>query len=470
MFGNGILLGIEQRVVSTGMDDRLWQSVLGEIELGVSRASFATWFKNTALIKHEADEITVGVPNIFAKQQLESKFTPLIKEILEKNGVNAKSISYTIHNNPATVRSAKRDPKEATLSIQSAKAQKTATKAPDRTKLGLNDKYTFSTFIVGSSNELAYAACQAIVSSPGTKYNPLFIYGGVGLGKTHLIQAVGNAILKKQPAAKIACISSETFINEFLQYIRFKKKGFADRYRAVDVLIVDDMQFIAGKEKTQEEFFHTFNALHQANKQIIISSDKPPKSIPTLTERLRSRFEWGMTVDIQPPDFETRCAILQAKANSQGVEVPTETVEYLATHVQTNIRELEGALNQLLAYCEMRGLEPDTETAIALLSNARMRPKHVNAKQIVERTASHFQIDLEELTGPKRDKEIVVPRQIAMYLLRNELHMSFPKIAHSLGRKDHTTAIHSVEKIEKAMRLDSMIRDSVNSIKERLYA
>lgn len=455
------------------MDDRLWQSVLGEIELGVSRASFATWFKNTALLKNEAGTITIGVPNIFAKQQLETKFSDLIEEALKNNGIQTEEILYTIHSSAS--RPAQNRQKPATANSASSLAiEETTTKrsAPAGTgqSTGLNDRYTFSSFIVGSNNELAYAACQAIVANPGTKYNPLFVYGGVGLGKTHLIQAVGNAILKKQPESKIAYISSETFINEFLQYIRFKKKGFADRYRAVDVLIVDDMQFIAGKEKTQEEFFHTFNALHQTNKQIIISSDKPPKSIPTLTERLRSRFEWGMTVDIQLPDFETRCAILQAKAETQDITIPIETIEYLATHIQTNIRELEGALNQLLAYCEMRGLDPDTETAIALLSNARLRPKHVNAKQIVERTARHFQIDLEELTGPKRDKEIVVPRQIAMYLLRSELHMSFPKIAHNLGRKDHTTAIHSVEKIEKAMRLDAMVRDSVNSIKERLYA
>lgn len=453
------------------MNDRLWQSVLGEIELGVSRAAFATWFKNTTLLKNEGNAVTVGVPNIFAKQQLETKFNDLLKEVLGKNGVEPATIVYTIHTptqKPVSSTNNKAASDRLPVdTIMKPAATKTAAKTEST---GLNDRYTFSTFIVGSNNELAYAACQAIVENPGTKYNPLFIYGGVGLGKTHLIQAVGNGILKKQPKAKVAYISSETFINEFLQYIRFKKKGFADRYRAVDVLIVDDMQFIAGKEKTQEEFFHTFNALHQANKQIIISSDKPPKSIPTLTERLRSRFEWGMTVDVQPPDFETRCAILQTKASSHGVVLPTETVEYLATHIQTNIRELEGALNQLLAYCEMRGLEPDTETAIALLSNARLRPKHVNAKQIVERTAKHFDIDIEDLVGPKRDKEIVVPRQIAMYLLRNELHMSFPKIAHSLGRKDHTTAIHSVDKIEKAMRLDAMIRDNVNTIKERLYA
>jgi len=254
-----------------------------------------------------------------------------------------------------------------------------------------------------------------------------------------------------------------------LDSIRYKKKGFVERYRSVDVLIVDDMQFIAGKEKTQEEFFHTFNALHQANKQIIISSDKPPKSIPTLTDRLRSRFEWGMTVDMQAPDFETRCAILHDKANQHNKELPTDTVEYLATHIQTNIRELEGALNQLMAYCDMRGLEPDTETAMALLSNSQMRPKHVSSKTIIERTSKHFHLSLEEIVGPKRDKDIVLPRQVAMYLLRTELHMSYPKIAHELGKKDHTTAIHSIDKIEKAMRLDAYLRDQVNSIKEKLY-
>jgi chromosomal replication initiator protein len=335
---------------------------------------------------------------------------------------------------------------------------------------GLNPKYTFDTFIVGSSNELAYTACMAVANNPGTKYNPLFLYGGVGLGKTHLIQAVGNGIVANDPDATILYISSETFVNEFLDSIRFKKKGFADRYRNVDVLIIDDMQFIAGKEKTQEEFFHTFNALHQANKQIIISSDKPPKSIPTLEERLRSRFEWGMTIDIQMPDFETRCAILQTKANQGDVTLDRETVEYIASHVQTNIRELEGALNQLLAFCEMRGVKPDVQTASGLLGNVRAtRPHHITAKQVIDKTAKHFQIDATDIVSPKRDKHIVVPRQIAMYLLRSELHLSFPKIAVELGRKDHTTAIHSVEKIEKAVKLDYIIRQQVTEIREKLY-
>lgn len=453
-----------QRII----DDQAWQLFLGEIELSVSRASYVTWFKNTRLLTHEGENVIVGVPNIFAKQQLESKFNDLLLGVVRRSGYEVSAITYKIHSGPVPK---KKIPRNNAGSAQFVTTDlPTPTTRKDTHSRGLNDRYLFSNFIVGSGNELAYAACQAIVQHPGIKYNPLFVYGGVGLGKTHLLQAVGNAILAKSPEAKVVYISSETFVNEFLESIRYKKKGFADRYRAVDVLIVDDMQFIAGKEKTQEEFFHTFNALHQANKQIIISSDKPPKSIPTLTERLRSRFEWGMTVDIQPPDFETRCAILQTKAASHEFEIPQETIEYLATHVQTNIRELEGALNQLIAYCEMRGLEPDTETAIGLLSNARIRPKHLSTRAVIERTAKHFQIEIDDILGPKRDKDIVVPRQIAMYLLRSELHLSFPKIAHELGRKDHTTAIHSVDKIEKALRLDAIVRDSVNAIKERLYA
>jgi len=452
------------------MKSALWQTVLGEIELEVSRASFATWFKNTVLLKADDDLIKIGVPNIFAKQQLEVKFSKLISNTLARNGVKAKKIEFRIHSRPSSKSTSNKEKSQPLPAAQKKTDSKPSPVTKAAGKSGLNNRYNFDSFIVGASNELAYAACQAIVQSPGTKYNPLFVYGGVGLGKTHLIQAVGNAILGTSPEARVVYISSETFVNDFLDSIRYKKKGFADKYRNVDVLIVDDMQFIAGKEKTQEEFFHTFNALHQANKQIIISSDKPPKAIPTLSERLRSRFEWGMTVDIQAPDFETRCAILQTKANSQGVQLLQETVEYLATHIQTNIRELEGALNQLIAYCEMRGLDPNTETAIALLNNVRNRPKRISARQVIERTARHFQIDVLEITGPKRDREIVVPRQIAMYLLRSELHMSFPKVANELGRKDHTTAIHSVDKIEKAISLDLAVRQHVNQIKERLYA
>jgi len=454
------------------MEDKLWQSVLGEIELTVSRGSFVTWFKNTILLELTDGRAIVGVPNIFGKQQLEVKYKQQVLDSLKTNNPSVMSVEFKIH----AIASVKKKESSDTGSVDliSTPTQSTATTAPtlasSTTKDGLNSKYTFDTFIVGSSNELAYAACQAISQNPGTKYNPLFIYGGVGLGKTHLIQAVGNEITKNNPNAKVVYITSEQFVNDFLDSIRFKKKGFADRYRKSDVLIIDDMQFIAGKEKTQEQFFHTFNSLHQANKQIIISSDKPPKSIPTLTERLRSRFEMGMTVDIQLPDFETRCAIIDAKASSLEFEVSSEVIEYLATHVQSNIRELEGALNQLIAFCEMRGLAPDIQVMSGLISNSRMRPKHITPRQVIEKTAKHFQIELDEMTGPKRDKDIVVPRQIAMYLLRSELHLSFPKVARELGRKDHTTAIHSVEKIEKGIHLDQIMRQHVNEIKERLYA
>ena len=459
------------------MHNVLWQSVLGEIELSVSHATFTTWFKNTELISQNETGLVIAVPNIFAKKQFEVKFNNQIMAVLAKNGIKPKQITYAITtgdkkshvNRETTVNPSSHQTADSLLGKPIAS---TYTKnAPMVAAGGLNPRYTFDNFIVGSSNDLAYTASQAVAANPGIKYNPIYLYGGVGLGKTHLMQAIGNEITRTQPGTRVLYISSETFVNEFLDHIRFKKKGFSEKYRNVDVLIVDDMQFIAGKEKTQEEFFHTFNHLHQNNKQIIISSDKPPKSIPTLTERLRSRFEMGMTIDIQMPDFETRCAILTAKAALSGIELGRDTVEYMATNIKTNIRELEGALNQLLAYAEMRGIDPDITTAEGLLGNIRhSRPQHITSKQIIERTAKHFQLRVEEVCSPKRDKHIVVPRQIAMYLLRSELHLSFPKIACELGRKDHTTAIHSVEKIEKAIKLDFVIREQVASIREKLYA
>ncbi len=453
----------------------LWQSVLGEIELTVSHATFTTWYKNTELVSQDEDEIVIAVPNIFAKKQFEVKFNEQVKKVLANNGVVPKKISYTILVAGKKTQVNRETTREtgnlASSTIASPGPSFGPATSSHAARGNLNPRYTFDNFIVGSSNDLAYTASQAVAANPGVKYNPIYLYGGVGLGKTHLMQAIGNEILKNTPDSHVLYVSSETFVNEFLDYIRFKKKGFSDKYRNVDVLIVDDMQFIANKEKTQEEFFHTFNFLHQNNKQIIISSDKPPRSIPTLTERLRSRFEMGMAIDVQMPDFETRCAILTAKAALSGVELNRETVEYLATNIKTNVRELEGALNQLLAYAEMRGIEPDTSTAEGLLGNVRhSRPQHLTSKQIIDRTAKHFQLPTEEMCGDKRDKHIVVPRQIAMYLLRSELHLSFPKIAGELGRKDHTTAIHSVEKIEKAIKLDFVIREQVASIREKLYA
>jgi chromosomal replication initiator protein len=462
-----------------------WQAVLGEIELSISRGNFMTWFKNTTLLQIDDQQAVIGVANVFVKQQLERKYHDLIVATLEKNGLTPASVIYKIHTSkvnrpvleditaPSRPQTDDRtNPQVPVPSPQSFAATQQAENTFSHSyRQGINERYTFDNFIVGSGNELAFAACQSIASTPGSKYNPLFLYGGVGIGKTHLIQAVGNAVVAQNPGSKVLYVTTEQFVQEFVDAIRFKKTAnFAGRYRTIDVLIIDDVQFIAGKEKMQEEFFHTFNALHQANKQIIMSSDRPPKEIPTLEERLRSRFAWGMTIDMQNPDFETRCAIVQTKALGHGAELPNDVVEFLATNIQTNIRELEGALNQVLAFCEMRGLEPSLSIASSLLGASKGRPKHISAKQIVERTARHFQVSLDDILGPKRDKDIVVPRQIAMYVLRSELHLSFPKIARELGRKDHTTAIHSVEKIEKESQFDPDIRDAISQIKERLYA
>lgn len=459
--------------------DGIWQAVLGEIELSVSRGNFVTWFKNTTLVKQDGGNVVIGVQNIFIKQQLERKYNDLIVQTLQKNGVELQAVEYKIVASTPSAKSSDEplaydNPKTA---VNTEIVKDTSNDTSSRNSLahsyrqGLNERYTFDNFIVGAANELAFAACQAVATAPGTKYNPLFLYGGVGIGKTHLIQAVGNTLAARESNNRVLYISTEQFVQEFVDALRFRKTAdFAGFYRTADVLIVDDVQFIAGKEKMQEEFFHTFNALHQANKQIIISSDRPPKDIPTLEDRLRSRFAGGMTIDMQTPDFETRCAIVQAKAHGHEVDLPQEVVEYLVNNAQTNIRELEGALNQLLAFCEMRGLEPNLAIASSLLTVSKSRPKHLSAKQIIERTARHFQIPVEDILGPKRDKDIVVPRQIAMYMLRSELHLSFPKIARELGRKDHTTAIHSVEKIEKESRSDASMRMAISEIKEHLYA
>ena len=464
--------------------DTLWQAVLGEIELSVSRGNFITWFKNTSLVSHEEGVVVVGVNNIFIRQSLEKKYSTLLTETLEKNGIQVTKIEYKMVANTAEKPVAhQKEPVNVTkptansLPVNADSGDNNSYSGDGSSVLshsygqGLNERYIFDNFVVGDGNELAFAACQSIATQPGTKYNPLLLYGGVGIGKTHLIQAVGNAIAAADPKTKVLYISTEQFVREFVQALRNRTTAaFASYYRAADVLIVDDIQFIAGKDKMQEEFFHTFNTLHQANKQIIMSSDKPPREIPTLEARLQSRFAGGMSIDMQIPDFETRCAIIETKAQAHGTALEPEVIEYLATNGQSNIRELEGALNQLLAWCEMRGIEPSMDLAASLLNVNKSRPKHLSAKQIIERTARHFQIPMEDIVGPKRDKDIVVPRQVAMYMLRNELHLSFPKIAKELGRKDHTTAIHSVEKIQKESQLDPSLRTAISEIKETLYA
>ena len=371
----------------------LWQGILGEVELSLSTPNYSVYWAKTKPVSYDQNEIVFEVPNLFVQKNLQTKYDKMMREMLEKNGLTPATLTYVIPSaskKPRVSREVTASMQLGTASGSQTAASLTYTSSPSplSARGNLNPRYTFDNFIVGSSNDLAYSASQAVATNPGVKYNPIYFYGGVGLGKTHLMQAIGNEILKTNAEARVLYVSSETFVNEFLDYIRFKKKGFSDKYRNVDVLIVDDMQFIANKEKTQEEFFHTFNFLHQNNKQIIISSDKPPKSIPTLTERLRSRFEMGMSIDIQMPDFETRCAIINAKAGLSGVTLTTDTVEFLANNIKTNIRELEGALNQLLAYAELHHVDPDVSTAEGLLGNVRQsRPQHLTSKQVIDCTA-----------------------------------------------------------------------------------
>jgi chromosomal replication initiator protein len=455
--------------------DQAWNTVLGELEVSLSKANFTTWFKNTKIVSIENGVVTVAVPNVFTKEWLEKKYHKEIFEALSHVLGMINKVEYKVG-------SAKMLEEEVTKNTQkeSDKIKKIEEEVIQEEELvdkttasgSLSSKYTLDTFVVGNSNKLAFAACQSVSENPGIKYNPLFIYGGVGLGKTHLMQAVGNAISAKKGGKKVVYVTSEKFTNDFISSISDKKtNAFKDKYRKTDVLLVDDMQFLAGKEQTQEEFFHTFNALHQANKQIIIASDRPPKAIPTLEERLRSRFEWGLIVDIQPPDLETRIAILQRKAQMRGYQVPLDVLNYIARNIQQNIRELEGALNRILAYCELNGSRPDINIATTVLNSLINNPKRktFTPKHIVEKVAAFYDININDILGIKRDKEIVMPRQVAMYLMREELDLSYPKIARELGKKDHTTAIHSCEKIEKELDYNEPLRHEISLIKERLY-
>ncbi len=456
----------------------LWQTVLGEIEVSISSGNFNTWFKGTELVEVRESDLVISVNNLFKKYQLEGKYLDLITDIVKKNGIDKPNIIFKIAGNKSNTTQAE----ENIVLPERMDASESTPASPlnyvsDSNGLShsyrqnLIEKYTIDNFVVGSGNELAFAACQSIIQKPGKKYNPLFLYGGVGIGKTHLMQAVGNALKKQNPNFNILYISTEQFVQEFVDSLRKRKtQEFAHYYRSADVLIVDDIQFIAGKEKIQEEFFHTFNALHQAEKQIILSSDKPPKEIPSIEERLKSRFEWGMSIDMQYPDYETRCAIIKSKSDSLNISLKSEVIEYIANITTSNVRELEGLLNQLLAFCDMRAIEPTLSVAESIIGISKNRPKHLSSKMVIEKVSKHYQISLDDLIGPKRDKDIVVPRQVAMYLLREELKLSYPKIARELGRKDHTTALHSVDKIHNEIEINPDIKKAINDIKEKLYA
>ncbi len=444
--------------------EELWQAVLAQIQLSISPANFSTWFKSTGIISQKGGEVMVSTPNSFAKEWLEQKYNKMVLKILHTLNEEIKDVKYVVGKQELKIFRGQKTsfPEAFQLELPEFEADK---------ETGLNSKYGFDNFVVAPFNELPHAAAQAVSNNPGSVYNPLFVYGGVGLGKTHLLQAIGNQIAKVFPEKKTKYLSAEKFTSEVITSIRNQEmEAFKTKYRQVDVLIMDDVQFLAGKEKTQEEFFHTFNALYEKNKQIIVSSDRPPKIIPSLTERLKSRFEGGMIADISMPDFETRVAILKAKAREKMVDFPDEVLNYIATNIQKNIRELEGALNRLTSYQKLNSRPPDIETTKSLLKNTLFAPPKIATPQkIIRAVAEFYDLKEKELLDPSRKREIVYPRQIAMYLLREDLKSSYPFIGRKFSGKDHTTAIHAYEKINKEIRVNERLADEIGLIKQRLY-
>lgn len=448
----------------------LWQSTLGELELLISKANFTTWFKNTDIKNIDNGVCVVVVPNAFTKAWLENKYHHhIIKSLQNTCGVdNIKSVVYKVEifgtNQGIVVESNKAEEEKRPIL---ANIKQENSQIVNNT---LNPRYTFESFIVGKHNELAKAAALAVAENPGSTYNPLFLYGGAGLGKTHLMQAIGHEILKNSPDKKVVYVPCEKFTNEFIQAIGSGKiEKFKSTYRGVDLLMIDDIQFLAGKEGTQEEFFHTFNTLHQANKQIIISSDRPPKAIQTLENRLISRFEWGMIADIAAPDFETRTAILELKLKEKNYHLDKDIISFLAANIQNNVRELEGALNRIIAYHQLNNQPPSIENIKQMLDVLLIKNNSsVTPKKIIEEISVYYGIKTEELVGVSRKRELVNPRQVAMYLMREELNASYPNIGQEFGGRDHTTAMHACSRVQKLLITNEKTKNDVENLRKKI--
>lgn len=469
------------------MEDQLktlWQAVLGELELMLSKASFTTWLKNTFIIEKKDGRVVIGVPTTFAQVWLKTKYHHYIYKIIQdKTNERIKEIIYkvqTLKNYQQQLIDIKTQNKQnqpsinynkTTVSIDPTVYSSEKTFSPIS---GLNSKYTFDNFIIGKGNELATAAARAVVEKPGETYNPLFIYGGVGLGKTHLIQAIGNELHKRNPNLKIIYVTCEHFTNDFISAIQSgHPEKFTNHYRTCDLLMIDDIQFLSGKEGTQDAFFHTFNELHVQKKQIVITSDRPPKAIATLEERLQSRMEWGMIADISKPDMETRIAILEAKIKERGFYLPREIVQFITLNIQNNIRELEGALNKIIAYYQLNKMEPTLENVKKILfsiSDSSRKNDSVTLKRIIEVTSEFYGINPNDLLGKSREKRLAFPRQIIMFLLREELGYSYPTIGAEMGGRDHTTAMHAYTKINQYLSTNEKIRQEINLLKQKIYS
>lgn len=447
--------------------DQIWQAILGHLEVSLSKANFNTWLKNTHISEKTEDCITVSVPSTYHRDWISSKYNAEMLKALKGIAPEIKSIKYQVGivQKPAQISQQVSQP--ASPSKSAAAVQQVI-----QTQSNINPKYVFDSFIIGKNNELAHAASLAVAKNPGTQYNPLFIYGGVGLGKTHLMHAVANKLLTENPRAKVLYLTSEKFTNDYISAIQTKKtEDFKQHYRTVDMLLIDDIQFIAGKEGTQEEFFHTFNELRDKGKQIIITADRLPKDIPAIEQRLVSRFEWGMVADIQAPDLETRMAILRTKLAKRGTSLDESIVYYIAENVQNNVRELEGALNRLLVFQELENRTVTLEQAQNMLQGMmNNKKKGVTVKKIVSIVAEFYNVTGDDLVKQSRRQEFVKPRQIAMFLARQELNSSFPSIGEFFGGRDHTTVMHAVEKVQTQLKEKEGFKQEIDLIMDKLYA
>jgi len=450
-------------------NEELWKAVLGEMELSLTKANFTTWFRNTTILSKDQNAVVVSVPNGFIKEWLENKFNKKILQSIRGLTPEIREIKYTI-GHPKT-ELIKQDPSKINLDNElEEKAESDLGKNLDKVT-NLNRKYSFESFVVGSNNELAYAAALAVTKNLGRLYNPLFLYGGVGLGKTHLLQAIGNKISSENRDKRVYYIPAERFTAEIVEGIRSKTiEELKNQYTKLDLLIIDDVQFIAGKNATQDIFFSTFNELYNKGKQIILSSDRPPQTIPALEERLRSRFQGGMVADVGLPDFETRLAILNLKATERNYNLNEEVFTYIATHIQKNVRELEGALNRVVAFGQIYNRIPNLKEVKNILNTYLSMPyKKTSPQTILKSVAEFYSISLADLVKRSRKKEIVKPRQIAMFLLREETKLSFPEIGQKLGGRDHSTVIHACEKIKNEVSVDEPLKQELILIKERVY-
>ncbi len=452
----------------------LWKAALGEIKLNTSRANFLTWFKGTFLVDMKEDTVYLSVPSNFAKEWLENKYQKSILQALHHLDERIKKIKYIVATNEQSLEKIKKIRKSTQKTKRNSllEEQLNFPEFSVDAETNLNPKYTFENFIVGSNNELAHAAALAVTKNPGSKYNPLFIYGGVGLGKTHLLEAIGNELKKKKKKKlKIKYVPSEKFTNDLVNAIAEQKMDkFKKSFRNLDLLLIDDVQFVAGKDKTQEELFHTFNSLYERNKQIVFTSDRPPKAIPSIEERLRSRFEGGMIADISSPDFETRLAILREKAKDYSGLINDEILRYIAQEVPHNVRELEGALNRVLAHTRLKNRPPTIEETKDILASIMNNTRqYIPIQKVIKKISSFYDLSEENILSHSRKKEFVKPRQIVMYILRNELKYSYSNIAEKLGNRDHTTVIHACKKIEEEIKKNSVFAQEITILKDMLY-